>query len=287
MGLAAAILLIGIGVGAWYFLGRGSTQQDAATTVPATNTQPAALTPDSPVQAAPVPAGPTREELEAQIRTMLDAQSQQMEAKLKSQYEDRVKQLQQQLQETKQREEQARQAPAPAPADPEPAAQEPVKQADPTPVQSAPAPAPAATTPPAATTSEKTDPASAQTRPQTTAPAPAPAQPAAKPAQIEYGDLVQPGTPGITPPKIKGRLDPRYPSAAQRLNKSAVVYIKVLVDERGNVLDAQRSGPKAGFGFDEAAVEAARRANFNPASTKDGVKVKMWTVLRVSFQPGR
>src|SRR6185436_4387576 len=151
IGLAAAVL-IGVGVGAWYFLGRSGGSQQAAASDPAAATQPAALTPSSPVQPAPVPAGPTREELEAQIRTMLDAQSQQMEAKLKSQYEDRVKQLQQQLEETKRREEQARQAPAPAPADPEPAVQEPVKQADPTPAQSAPAPAPAVTTPPAATT---------------------------------------------------------------------------------------------------------------------------------------
>lgn len=278
----AAVLLIAVGVAAWFLLvqNKGAQQQAAAPppVQPAPAAQPAAMTPA--VQAAPVPAGPTREELEAQIREMLDAQSQQMEAKFKSQYEDRVKQLQQQLEETKRREEQARQAPAPAPVvpDPEP---EPVKQAEPPP---SPAPAQAQVVPPPATVPEKTEPGPAQTRPQTTAPAPAPVQPA--PRQPQYGELVQPG-PGITPPKLKSRLEPRYPSAAQRLNKSAVVDIRVLVDEKGSVLDAQRSGPKAGFGFDEAALEAARRASFTPAATREGVRLKMWTALRVSFQPGR
>ena len=74
-------------------------------------------------------------------------------------------------------------------------------------------------------------------------------------------------------------------TAAQRLKKAATVDIKVLVDENGRVIDAQRAGAKAGFGFDEAALEAARRAQFKPAM-KDGVRVKMWYTLRVAFQPG-
>jgi TonB family protein len=60
--------------------------------------------------------------------------------------------------------------------------------------------------------------------------------------------------------------------------------MKVLVDERGNVVQAELTGPRVGFGFDEAAVEAARRATFRPA-TKDGVRVKMWTMLRLTFRP--
>jgi TonB family protein len=283
IGLAAAAL-IAVGAGAWFFLlGPGARKQAAV--------EPAAVQPAPMVQtaalpaAAPVPAGPTREELEAQIRTMLDAQSVQMEAKLKAQYDDRVKLLQQQLDETKRREEQqaqlARQAPAPAPAvqEPEPAPAPAVKPPETAVPQNN--PAPAVTTP--APVPEKTDPAPAQTRPQATAPAPAPAP--ARP-QIQYGDLAPAGTPGVTSPKLKGRLDPRYPSAAQRLNKAAVVDIRVLVNEQGKVLDAQRGGAKAGFGFDEAALEAAKRAQFNPA-TKDGVRVKMWYTLRVKFAPGR
>lgn len=288
IGLAAAVLLAAVGGGAWYFLNQSKAEKEAAAAAAAAAVQPAPMTQPASMPGpapAPVPAGPTREELEAQIRAMLDTQSQQMEAKFKSQYDERVKQLQQQLEETKRREEQARQAPAPAPApavkEPEP---EPIKQADAAPVPSNATSTPAVTAPPTSAAPEKTEPAPAETRPQPAVPAPAPAQPA--PRQPKYGDLVQPG-PGITVPRLKGRLDPRYPSAAQRLNKAATVDIRVLVDEKGSVLDAQRSGPKAGFGFDEAALEAARRANFTPAATREGVRVKMWTVLRVSFQPGR
>jgi len=88
----------------------------------------------------------------------------------------------------------------------------------------------------------------------------------------------------VAAPKLQAQLDPRYPPAAQRLNRAARVDIKVLVDERGRVMDAERLGEKAGFGFDEAALDAAKRATFQPA-TKDGVRVKMWMTLRVNFNP--
>ena len=77
--------------------------------------------------------------------------------------------------------------------------------------------------------------------------------------------------------------DPRYPAAARRMNKAAQVDLKVLVDERGNVIQAESLGGRVGFGFDEAAMEAARRSTFHPA-TKDGVRVKMWTMMRVTFR---
>jgi TonB family protein len=100
---------------------------------------------------------------------------------------------------------------------------------------------------------------------------------------VQLGDLVQPGA-GVAAPKLNSNLDPRYPPAAKHLNRSAQVDIKVLVDERGQVLDADRIGAKAGFGFDEAAIDAARKARFQPA-TKDGIRVKMWPTLRVNFKP--
>ncbi|MFY9824424.1 MAG: energy transducer TonB, partial [Thermoanaerobaculia bacterium] len=111
---------------------------------------------------------------------------------------------------------------------------------------------------------------------------PAPA-PAARQSQVQVGDLVQLG-PGVTAPKLLAKLEPRYPPAAQHLNRAAQVNLKVLVDERGRVMDAEGLGAKAGFGFDEAALDAARRAKYQ-AATKDGVKVKMWMNLQVNFSP--
>jgi protein TonB len=116
-------------------------------------------------------------------------------------------------------------------------------------------------------------------------PVPAAPVPAPQARKTQPGDLVQAG-PGVTAPKLTSRVDPRYPASAQRLNKAATIDIRVLVDETGRVLETQRVGAKAGFGFDEAAIDAARRATFTPAS-KDGVRVKMWYTMRVAFQPVR
>ena len=281
IGLAAAAV-VALGLGGWLFFGR-STGAPAAAPPPAVSptTQPAAMPGVAPPAAGPTagnPTGQTPEELQAQIQKMFDARSKEMEDKLKGQYDDRIKQLQQQLEESKKTQAQGKptervaqaEPPMPAPAEkkPEPAVPKPEPAAD---KPSAQAPQPAA---------PKTEPAADKP-----APAPAPTQPAAPRPQVQtqVGDLVQPGT-GVAAPKLLSNLDPRYPPAAKHLNRAAQVDIKVLVDEHGKVLDADRIGTKAGFGFDEAAIDAARRAVFQPA-TKDGVKVKMWTTLRVNFRP--
>jgi protein TonB len=156
------------------------------------------------------------------------------------------------------------------------------QQQDPPPVVRTETPAPPPATTPAETRPdpepEKPVQVAAATPPpvvQTPAPRPQP--------QVQYGDLVQMGA-GVVPPKVTQKAEPRYPPSAIRLKRAANVDVKVLVDERGKVMDAERIGVKAGFGFDEAAVEAARRSVFQPA-TKDGVRVKMWFTLRFNFKP--
>lgn len=286
IGIAAAAL-VAAGVGGWLVLGRSggaAPQQAAPEPVPSPTIQTAAMPgPARPVQEMPVaPAGPTQEELQAQIQSMFEARSKEMEAKLKTQYDDRIKQLQQQLEDSKR-------APAPverpAPVQQQAAVVPPPVETRPAPRSEPPAPAnPIPTTPslqpaqPAKEEREAEKPAVPVPAPAVSAPAPVRQQP-----QVQFGDLVQQG-PGVTAPRLSSRLDPRYPPAAQRLNRAAQVDIKVLVDERGKVMDAERVGVKAGFGFDEAALDAARRATFQPA-TKDGIRVKMWTTIRVAFKP--
>jgi protein TonB len=70
---------------------------------------------------------------------------------------------------------------------------------------------------------------------------------------------------------------------ARRLNKTADVTVKVMVDETGKVIESELAGERAGFGFDEAALQAAKSAVFEPA-TKNGVKVKMWSSFKISFR---
>lgn len=278
IGLAAA-LLVAAGIGGYFMLkGSGKTAAQQAAPPAARPVQPAAM-PAAARPAVPVPAGPSPEELQAQIQSMIAAQSKEAEARLKDQYDARIKQLQQQLEESR------RAAAEPPPRQPERPA--PVQHETPSPAESrvASRPETPAASAPAVSTPEPTpepqrvvkDPEPAQQAP--IIPTPAPVR------KTQFGDLVQPG-PGVTAPKLSARLDPRYPTAAQRLNKAATVDIRVLVDENGRVLEAQRAGAKAGFGFDESALEAARRAQFTSA-TKDGVRVKMWYTLRVSFKPGR
>ena len=102
-------------------------------------------------------------------------------------------------------------------------------------------------------------------------------------ASVQPGDLVAPG-PGVTIPKITRAAQPVYPMVARRLKKKAIVTVRLLVDENGSVLEAERLGDESGYGFDEAAIQAARKSEWQPAD-KNGIPVKMWTTVRIAFEP--
>ena len=71
---------------------------------------------------------------------------------------------------------------------------------------------------------------------------------------------------------------------ARRLQVEGDVLLSVLVDENGKVVDVRiLERVRQNVGINEAAVAAARRAKYQPA-TKDGVRVKMWTNLRLPFR---
>ncbi len=265
-GIAAAVLLLGGGA-AWYFLKGGGAP--APTTVP-----PPTTTPN-------VAVTPSPEELKAQIDTMMSQAIAAQSEQLKAQYDERLKQLQKQLEDSRRA---ASSSPAPSSRSAEPipepttvaeAKPSPPRPSEPPPSASVPAPRPSE--PVVAAAPPPTVPEPVVQKPEPT-PAPAPAAP-----KVQVGDLVRPG-PGVIPPKLVSRPDPRYPPQARRLNKSATVDVKVLIDERGRVLEAEQVGIRAGYGFDESAVEVARRAVYN-AATKEGVRVKMWTTIRISFKP--
>jgi serine/threonine-protein kinase len=121
--------------------------------------------------------------------------------------------------------------------------------------------------------------------PAAAAPAPpAAGAPSVKPpdAPPARGDLVQPG-PGVIPPQVARLTKPAYPVLARRLKKETTLSVRVLVDENGKVANAQiELGDASGLGFNEAAIEAAYKTTFKPA-TKNGVPVKMWARLPVFF----
>jgi TonB family protein len=94
------------------------------------------------------------------------------------------------------------------------------------------------------------------------------------------GQLVEAGE-GVVAPRVRQQPVAAYPIQAKRLRKEAKVEVRVLVDENGKVLDTELIGsPEYGFGAE--AERAIRAASFFPAQ-KNGVKVKMWTVVSIQF----
>ena len=65
-------------------------------------------------------------------------------------------------------------------------------------------------------------------------------------------------------PRVLRKVDPKYPEAARRANREAVVMVEFTVDVDGKATDIKVADPK-GFGFDEAAIEAIKKWRFTPA----------------------
>lgn len=226
-----------------------------------------------------------------QLDGMVEERTRAVEAALRAQYDREIQDLRRQIEEARgtQREPGTTQAPQPAPAatsaspppdaraatrpitSPAPASGErsdtATEGAEGTPAQS-PAIVPASPPPAGVQDVSNTSPADSTNLTSRT-------------PRVRRGELVVPGS-GVVPPRLLREPKPRYPEFARRTRREGVVAIEVLVDENGLVRDARVAEP-VGFGFDEAALQAARKAEFDPA-TKDGVEVKMWTRIRIAFR---
>jgi serine/threonine-protein kinase len=285
-------VLVGAGVGAlailgvvgYLLLGRGGSEPVVE---PPEATAPVEVAP--PVATAPEPTGMTPEQIQALIDQALAEQKKQLEAGLQAQTDQKLEELQKKLADA--------QKARVAAATPQPVAPT-AARIENLPLQSAPSRAegidamspPATTPPPAAKPQpEPQAPAPAATTPK---PAPATSQRAATPPAsaaasvpesggVRQGDLVSPG-PGVTPPRVVRAPALSYPPLAKRMQREATVGVRVLVDENGRAAEVQPTGSKAGFGMDDAAVDYARNCVWEPAR-KNGIKVKMWFDLKVSF----
>jgi serine/threonine-protein kinase len=100
---------------------------------------------------------------------------------------------------------------------------------------------------------------------------------------MQPGALIRPGLPNVVAPEQRDFPAFSYPAAARGSGKRVSVRIRVLVDENGQVIEAKvREGDGSGLGFNEAALEAARKTSFHPA-TRDEIPGKMWTELIFEF----
>ncbi|MCP3144858.1 TonB-dependent siderophore myxochelin receptor MxcH [Pyxidicoccus xibeiensis] len=70
--------------------------------------------------------------------------------------------------------------------------------------------------------------------------------------------------PALEPPKLLEFFAATYPAEAERARLEATVLLRLTLDARGQVTEAEVLAP-AGHGFDEAAREAALRFRFEPA----------------------
>jgi protein TonB len=101
--------------------------------------------------------------------------------------------------------------------------------------------------------------------------------------QVKEGDVLSPELVE-TPPVVIKRIPAAYPEHARRLGIEGTVVISVLVSEKGDVVDAEIiQGIKNAAGFDQAALQAARRWKFEPATVR-GIKVKVWISVAIEFK---
>jgi len=118
-----------------------------------------------------------------------------------------------------------------------------------------------------------------------TAPATAAAAEPAAP-KANTGDLVDLVSVDEQPKVVKS-IEPIYPTQAARFGKSGSVTVNALIDERGNVTDTGiLKGLKDDMGLEKAAESADRKWKFRPA-VKDGVNVKVWKPVVITFKAAR
>lgn len=82
-------------------------------------------------------------------------------------------------------------------------------------------------------------------------------------------------------PAFLRRISPVYPDQARRRGQEGKVVLRLTIDERGN-LQKVEVVEAAGFGFEEAAVDAVKRSSFRPASI-EGKPVPSIARLPVRF----
>ena len=78
-------------------------------------------------------------------------------------------------------------------------------------------------------------------------------------------EVETPLAPGLTAPVLLQRVEPIYPQAALKSGYGGVVGMELTIAPDGSVADA-KVVRAAGYGFDEAAMEAARHFTFKPAT---------------------
>lgn len=83
-------------------------------------------------------------------------------------------------------------------------------------------------------------------------------------------------------PELLTSLKPEYPELAKLAGIQGTVYLKLLVDEEGNVAETKVVKSVKDM-LDESALNAVKKAKFSPAILKNK-PIKVWVVLPVAFK---
>lgn len=84
-------------------------------------------------------------------------------------------------------------------------------------------------------------------------------------------------------PEMIYREEPKYPMYADR-RVERTVWVRSLVDHRGNVIEARTHKSCGELPFDQAALDAAVKCRYKPA-VQNGRPVCTWVVYKVEFKP--
>jgi TonB family protein len=94
------------------------------------------------------------------------------------------------------------------------------------------------------------------------------------------GEAAKPGQPAM--PRPLNYQPPAYPPEAEKAGLEATVTLQLDIDKQGKVTNAVVIEP-AGHGFDESAIEAAKKLEFEPARKADGTPAPARILYRYSF----
>jgi len=102
-----------------------------------------------------------------------------------------------------------------------------------------------------------------------------PAEPARSPEFVKIG-------PGVTPPEVVKKKDPKYTREAREAELEGLVMVEADIGPDGRVHDARVLRP-LGMGLDQRAVDAVKKWKFKPAM-KDGHPVWVQVTVEVLFR---
>jgi len=89
-----------------------------------------------------------------------------------------------------------------------------------------------------------------------------------------------------TGPRPKLPVQPQYPSSLKKQGKEGRVLIELVIDANGGIVSARVKSSSGYKAMDEAALKAAKKTKFKPAS-KGGKAVKAKVIYPISFKLNR